>query len=170
MNREEFERCWHANVHGVMAYAQRHVGPDAAADITSATFLTAWRVWSEVPEHARAWLLSAARGQIRNHQRGRRRERSLRRRLELLDVTAAPTPDAALTFEQRSVALAALAALPIKDREALLLVAWDGLDTNEAASVLGCSPPALRTRLHRARQALDAALLSGAPLDLRRTR
>ncbi len=169
MNRDDFELCWHANVHSVMAYAQRHVGPDAAADITSATFLTAWRAWPEVPEHARAWLLSAARGQIRNHQRGRRRELSLRRRLELLDSLAAPTPDAAMAFEERAVALAALAALPINQREAMLLVAWDGLDTNEAAKVLGCSPPAVRTRLHRARQALDEALQQSAQPDLRRT-
>lgn len=167
MDRDEFERCWHANVHGVMTYAQRHVGPDAAADITSATFLTAWRVWPEVPGHARAWLLSAARGHIRNHQRGRRRARSLRRRLELLDLTATPTPDAALTFEQRSVALAALVSLPINQREALLLVAWDGLDTNDAARVLGCSPQALRTRLSRARAALDTALPTSAQRDFR---
>lgn len=44
------------------------------------------------------------------------------------------------------------------DREALALVAWDGLTPAKAARSLGCSPVAFRVRLHRARRRLARAL------------
>jgi RNA polymerase sigma-70 factor (ECF subfamily) len=40
----------------------------------------------------------------------------------------------------------------------LLLIAWDGLSAEQAATVLGCSRRALSMRLHRARKRLSAAL------------
>jgi hypothetical protein len=43
---------------------------------------------------------------------------------------------------ERGTALAALAALPPQDREALLLVAWDGLTAAQAARGRCRSPPA----------------------------
>ena len=52
----------------------------------------------------------------------------------------------------------ALATLPVAAREVLLLVAVAGLDPSDAADVCGISPQALRQRLHRAREALAAAL------------
>ncbi|MGA2013433.1 MAG: sigma-70 region 4 domain-containing protein [Solirubrobacteraceae bacterium] len=52
----------------------------------------------------------------------------------------------------------ALARLPERDREVLLLVAWEGLSTQQAATVLDCSPRTFSMRLHRARRRLSAAL------------
>jgi RNA polymerase sigma-70 factor (ECF subfamily) len=49
-------------------------------------------------------------------------------------------------------ALAALAQLGERDREALLLHAWEGLDHADAGTVMGCSPGAFAVRLHRARR------------------
>jgi RNA polymerase sigma-70 factor, ECF subfamily len=46
----------------------------------------------------------------------------------------------------------------VKDREALTLVAWDGLEPHEAAVVLGDSPGSFRVRLHRARTRLRRLL------------
>jgi RNA polymerase sigma-70 factor (ECF subfamily) len=57
-----------------------------------------------------------------------------------------------------SRALAALGRLPVRDREALLLVAAGGLATVEAARVLGVSPGALKMRVHRARKRLTELL------------
>ncbi|HXO07260.1 MAG TPA: sigma factor-like helix-turn-helix DNA-binding protein [Solirubrobacteraceae bacterium] len=48
----------------------------------------------------------------------------------------------------------ALDALSANDRELLLLVAWDGLSPAQAGSVLGLTPAAARSRLHRARRRL----------------
>ena len=53
---------------------------------------------------------------------------------------------------------AALASLSQGDQEVLRLVAWDGLAPADLAVVLGCSPVAARTRLHRARSRLAARL------------
>ena len=51
----------------------------------------------------------------------------------------------------------ALCTLSEPDRELLLLVAWEGLTSAEAAEVLGISKVATRSRLHRARhRALQA--------------
>jgi RNA polymerase sigma-70 factor (ECF subfamily) len=52
----------------------------------------------------------------------------------------------------------ALAKLAPKDREALTLIAWDGLQPNEAALVLGEAPGTFRVRLHRARRRLRRLL------------
>jgi RNA polymerase sigma-70 factor (ECF subfamily) len=58
-------------------------------------------------------------------------------------------------------------ALDERDREALALVAWDGLAPREAAIVAGCSAATFSVRLHRARKRLTALLNDdGEPLHL----
>jgi RNA polymerase sigma-70 factor (ECF subfamily) len=52
--------------------------------------------------------------------------------------------------------------LPEKDREALLLIAWDDLTPALAAASLGISPTAFRVRLHRARRRLSDLLTEQA--------
>lgn len=61
----------------------------------------------------------------------------------------------------------ALADLPETPREILLLVAIEGLEIAQAATVLGLSADTARQRLSRARAALAAALYeaSGAALS-----
>ena len=49
-------------------------------------------------------------------------------------------------------------ALGERDREALALVAWDGLAPREAARVAGCSAATFSVRLYRARKRLRALL------------
>jgi RNA polymerase sigma-70 factor (ECF subfamily) len=51
-----------------------------------------------------------------------------------------------------------LARLSDRDREAILLVAWEELDTASAAAVLGCSRAAFAVLLHRARRRLATAM------------
>ncbi len=59
---------------------------------------------------------------------------------------------------EREALLRALARLSPAEREALLLVGWDGLDARAAATVAGCTVTAFRMRLSRARRRLaDAA-------------
>ncbi len=68
---------------------------------------------------------------------------------------------------------AALAVLSERDREALRLVAWEGLDPERAARAAGCSRGAFAVRLHRARRRLEAALADdrqlSRPIDLEAT-
>ena len=53
---------------------------------------------------------------------------------------------------------AALARLPARDREVLLLVAGEDLSPAEAAAALGLSPEAARKRLQRARERLAVGM------------
>jgi RNA polymerase sigma-70 factor (ECF subfamily) len=57
----------------------------------------------------------------------------------------------------------ALARLSELDREAITLVAWEGLTPNEAAVVVGRSPVAFRVRLHRAKRRLRQEIDSCSP-------
>ena len=53
---------------------------------------------------------------------------------------------------------AALARLPLADREVLLLVGVEGLTPAEAAGVCGLPAVTVRARLHRARERLAAEM------------
>lgn len=71
----------------------------------------------------------------------------------------APTPDAALAQKQAEAAIvAALGRLPPSYREVLLLRDVEGLTAPEAATVLGLTVAAVKTRLHRARAELRGLL------------
>jgi len=72
-------------------------------------------------------------------------------------AAGAGSGDPAEEIDARMAALRALSALSPADREVLMLRAWDGLSTREAAEVLGCSTAALAIRLHRARRRLARA-------------
>jgi RNA polymerase sigma-70 factor (ECF subfamily) len=61
--------------------------------------------------------------------------------------------------------LAALASLGSDDREIVLLAAWEELSPAEIGAVLGISQIAARSRLHRARKRLRAALDPLAEVD-----
>ncbi|MEU7407706.1 sigma-70 family RNA polymerase sigma factor, partial [Streptomyces sp. NPDC044948] len=62
---------------------------------------------------------------------------------------------------------AALAALPARHRDVLLLVAWGDLGYGEAAQALGIPVGTVRSRLHRARSKLREALGGSDPTALR---
>jgi RNA polymerase sigma factor (sigma-70 family) len=154
--RAEFTRCWQTHVGRVVAYARRHVGADEANDVAAEAFLHAWRRWSDVPEPPLPWLIGTARKIIGNRRRGTRRRAALVDRLALLEASSLTADAADVAAEERRLALHALATLSPDDREAILLIAWDGLGADEAASVLGVRPATLRARLHRARNRLQS--------------
>jgi RNA polymerase sigma factor (sigma-70 family) len=150
----EFSEAWRRDGPRVAAYVRRHVPPDDVQDVVAETFVQAWRRWDDVPRPPIAWLIAAARKVVGNSRRSARRRGALHDRLVLLDVAARPSEDAGLLATDRVAALEALAALPEEQREALLLVAWDGLTPDAAAGVLGIRPGTFRVRAHRARAAL----------------
>ena len=64
----------------------------------------------------------------------------------------------------------AVAALPVRYREVLLLIAVEQLEHADAAIVLGLKPDALRQRLARARKLVAVELADLAPGEARRYR
>lgn len=73
--------------------------------------------------------------------------------------TPPPSPfDATVASETGRRLDAAIAALPAAHREALLLVAVEGMKPSEAAAVCGITPEAMRQRLSRARASIATHL------------
>jgi RNA polymerase sigma-70 factor, ECF subfamily len=66
--------------------------------------------------------------------------------------------DPAGAVADRSRLAAALAALPVRDRAAVLLVDAQGFDYEEAAEILAVPPGTVASRLHRARAVLRRVL------------
>jgi RNA polymerase sigma-70 factor, ECF subfamily len=133
----------------VYAFALRRANAQAAQDVTAETFLIAWRRRAEMPNEPLPWLYGIARGVLANETRAANRRGALLSRI----ATEMP-PGASATTGDNQI-LEALAALRERDREALLLCAWEGLSTKEAAAVVGCSAATFAVRLHRARGRLS---------------
>jgi RNA polymerase sigma-70 factor (ECF subfamily) len=153
-DEERFVALWTGYGPRVMAYALRHLDADTAQDVVSETFLVAWRRLATVPDDPLPWLLVVARNTIANLRRSGHRQARLAAELERLRQVAEPATAADVLATERATVLAGLAALTPKEREALLLVAWDGLAPEQAAKVAGCSLPAFHVRLFRARRRL----------------
>jgi RNA polymerase sigma-70 factor (ECF subfamily) len=165
-DQARLESIYDACAPKVYAYALRHCGPDDADDVVSETFAAAWRRIEIVPEAALPWLLVTAGNVIRNRRRADVRRSTLAS--NLVHLHEADTAGVDEVVAERAHLLAALERLSGLEREALLLVAWDGLDPRGAAEVARCAPRAFRARLSRARARLaaelDAALAATTPV------
>lgn len=127
-----------------------------AEDLVAQTLEIAWRRIDDMPvAEPLPWLYAIARNLWRNKVRQESRRSAILARYRALTPTAARGDPASLG---PGVLRAALALLSDADQEVLRLVAWDGLTPAEVAVVLGCSPVAARSRLHRARGRLAALL------------
>jgi RNA polymerase sigma-70 factor, ECF subfamily len=148
----ELEALWHDWHRHVLAYALRRADRATAEDVVAETFAVAWRRLDDVPDPPLPWLLGVARRVLANLRRGERRRGALLERLRRERSTAQAAPG------EESEVLAALAALRERDREVLLLHAWEGLDHAGAGTVMGCSAETFAVQLHRARQRFARAL------------
>ncbi|MFD2794280.1 RNA polymerase sigma factor [Promicromonospora vindobonensis] len=160
-DEDRISELWRSYAWRVQAYALRHVDPHDAQEVVSETFLVAWRRLTNLPGDPLPWLLVVARNVVRNQRRAARRRSAAEEQLVRLERVARVTEDPVRTVSRRD-AIAALLRLAPKDREALLLTGWDGLTPADAAQVAGCSVPAFKMRLSRARRRLESA---GALLD-----
>ena len=146
----------------IHTYCFRRLGSwHEAEDATASVFLEVWRHRERVRLHdasALPWLYGVATNVCRNAARG------TRRRLRL--VGRAPDPPAEhdhsdavaervdAEARMRRV-LAAIDALPERERDVLALVAWAGLTYQQAAAALDVPVGTVRSRLSRARGRLS---------------
>jgi RNA polymerase sigma-70 factor, ECF subfamily len=155
--REVFDRYAPA----ILRYAQRRLDSrDAAQDVVSDTFTSAWRHWDRrpVPEELLPWLYAIAGNSVRDQRRSAERRRRLARRLSALHRAGHVADPAEGVVLGRSIS-DALARLPEADREVLLLIAWEGqTDARMIGLVLGLRPASARSRVLRARRRLRALL------------
>lgn len=132
-----------------------------AEDVTQSTFLVAWRRRGEarlVDGSVLPWLLVVATNTARTEWRSARRWRALLHRMPPeRDVDGDPADEIAgrLDDERRMrEILASVRRLPRAEREAVALCLWSGVSYREAATVLGISEVAVRSRVSRARARL----------------
>jgi RNA polymerase sigma-70 factor (ECF subfamily) len=157
--RHRFECCFRDHYAQLLAFSMRRVsGREIAEDVVADTFAVAWRRRDRIPDPALPWLYAIAARVIANQYRSTRRRHNLDVRLVHEAGAVAPESDPAESLNRRDAFSAAFALLTEPEREVLRLVAWDGLDTRDAARVFGCSPGAFRVRLHRARRKLAKQL------------
>jgi RNA polymerase sigma-70 factor (ECF subfamily) len=123
-------------------------------------FLIAWRRLDELPPDPLPWLLGTARRVLANRRRGAQRAHALHDRL---DSRRRPSEAVPAALDHRVAA--ALSELGARDRELLMLIAWEGLSVAETAVVLGARAGTVAVRPHRARQRFAQALSAhDAPL------
>jgi RNA polymerase sigma factor (sigma-70 family) len=144
----------------VFGYASRRLDPLAAEEVVSDTFLAAWRRIDEIDDPLLPWLLGTAHKLIANELRRRSRRGRLIEQMSAATVACPPGP--ADDGGSDRVRLA-LASLPHKDQDVLIMSAWFELTAAEAARALGCTTATYNVRLHRARRRLRDALTAPAP-------
>lgn len=152
------------------AYAARRVGPNLARDIVADTFRIAWQqIDSYDPNRGgeRAWLFGIASNLIRRHWRTE--ERRLRIQAQSARTDIRPV-DPLLRVDDRLDAsdryqrvVDAVATLDPADRDLLVLIAWEGLTSREAADALGIPAGTVRSRLVRIRTQLAQIVHEGEP-------
>jgi RNA polymerase sigma-70 factor, ECF subfamily len=153
----DFETVCEDNLDGVFGYLLYLTGNRTVAeDLAAETFERALRRFGRFDPRRgtpRAWLLTLARSTALDHFRSEKR----RRRREGTVALQEPEADEGDVFGHGfSPALeAALQSLSAGEREVVALRVLLDLDGETAARLLGISPTACSTRLHRALQKLE---------------
>ncbi|MFI6392536.1 RNA polymerase sigma factor [Nonomuraea sp. NPDC050540] len=153
---ERFTNLYDRHYRNVLGYALLRAEPAMAEDLTSETFLIAWRRLDDLPDQPLPWLLGVMRNLLRNQRVRRLRSDELIARLT--GLSSFVEGDVAERVTGRQEALAVLASLSEQDVEAVVLANWYGLTPAQAAQAAGCSPRTYNVRLHRARRRLADAL------------
>ncbi|MCW2938716.1 MAG: subfamily polymerase sigma-24 subunit [Actinomycetia bacterium] len=153
---ERFSAVYRRHHPQVLAYALRRTDEARAHDVVSETFVIAWRHHARLPDDPLPWLYRTARNCLSNEERAARRQVRLVGRIAT--DGARFTSDHARGVTESALIRAALRELRTADREALLLVSWEGLDQRAAAEALGCSVTAFKVRVFRARRRLSRLL------------
>lgn len=154
----------------VHRYLARRIGA-AADDLLAETFLVAFERRSRYdPDRpdARPWLYGIASRLLHRHRRDEVRAYRALSRVGVDPALPSPADGAAARVDADTAVrglAATLASLAAGDRDVLLLYAWADLGYAEIAEALEIPVGTVRSRLHRARGRLRAALPAGSRPD-----
>ena len=167
-----FESLLHRHGGALRRFTVGLVGPHEADDALQQGLVEAFRGAASFRGEAKArtWLFTVVRHAALRHRRreARHAHEAVPDDDALLDLGlaagwGADPEQLAVRSERRALLGRALARLPARDREVVMLRDVEGLAGPEAAAVLGLALPALKSRLHRARLRLAAALREETP-------
>lgn len=166
MDDAAFREMYDATARRVYAFVRRRTDETTAESIVSDVFLKAWKRRDQLTGDPLPWLLVVARTSLYDHWRSEGRRQRLTEDFTVLHRGEVVDGVDGVAIE-RAVLAKSLAELSSDDREALLLVGWDGLSHADAATVAGCSVTAFKTRVSRARRRLAQLLEPTGPVLLR---
>lgn len=164
-DRAAFERLVERHAAHVYRFARTLArGTDDAEDLLQQTFLAAWQAAGQFrgDTSARGWLFTITRHAASRVRTRRGREAIDDTPVDALGLQAGwgqSDPELAAMREERRLRLAAaFATLDGEDQAVLTLRDLEGCSGDETAALLGVSVAAMKSRLHRARLRLAAAL------------
>jgi len=143
------------------AFARTLCGNAAAADdLAQDTVLKAWdaRETFAMGTNMKAWTFMILRNQFYSEKRRSWRQTQLDQEAAERTLVAVDDPESPVVLDELRLGLAML---PAEQREALILVGAGGFAYEEAAEICDCAVGTVKSRVSRARRALQAILESG---------
>lgn len=133
----------------------------AADDLAQDAMLKAWdaRASYQMGTNMKAWTFMILRNQFYSEKRRSWRQTQLDQEAAERTLMAIDDPSAPLALDELRLALNTL---PDEQREALVLVGAGGFAYEEAAEICGCAVGTVKSRVSRARRAVQASLEAGA--------
>ena len=143
------------------AFARTLTGNAAQADdLAQDAMIKAWdaRKSFQLGTNMKAWTFMILRNQFYSDKRRSWRQIQLDQEAAERTLVAVDNPEAPLALDELRLAMAML---PDEQREALILVGAGGFAYEEAADICGCAIGTVKSRVSRARKALQGILDAG---------
>jgi RNA polymerase sigma-70 factor, ECF subfamily len=159
---EAFRRGLVALIPHLRAFARTLSGdPASADDLAQDAMMKAWdaRGSFEMGTNMKAWTFMILRNQFYSEKRRSWRQTQLDQEVAERTLMAIDDPSAPVALDELRQGLAML---PVEQREALILVGAGGFAYEEAAEICHCAVGTVKSRVSRARRALQEVLQSGA--------
>jgi RNA polymerase sigma-70 factor (ECF subfamily) len=143
------------------AFARTLAGdPTAADDLAQDAMMKAWdaRLSFELGTNMKAWTFMILRNQFYSEKRRSWRQTQLDQEAAERTLVAVDDPASPVALDELRMGLGML---PAEQREALILVGAGGFAYEEAAEICGCAVGTVKSRVSRARRALQIILERG---------
>jgi RNA polymerase sigma-70 factor (ECF subfamily) len=158
---ELFKRELTALIPQLRAFARTLAGDATQADdLAQDAMMKAWsaRASFELGTNMKAWTFMILRNQFYSEKRRSWRQSQLDQEAAERTLVAPDDPMAPVALDELRQGLGML---PPEQREALVLVGAGGFAYEEAAAICGCAVGTVKSRVSRARRALEAVLEAG---------
>jgi RNA polymerase sigma-70 factor (ECF subfamily) len=159
---EAFKRELVGLIPQLRAFARTLTGNATGADdLAQDAMLKAWdaRNSYQMGTNMKAWTFMILRNQFYSEKRRSWRQTQLDPEVAERTLVATDDPESPVALDELRLGLAML---PAEQREALILVGAGGFAYEEAAAICGCAVGTVKSRVSRARRALQALLETGA--------
>ncbi|HEY3798953.1 MAG TPA: sigma-70 family RNA polymerase sigma factor [Caulobacteraceae bacterium] len=158
---EAFRRELVALIPHLRAFARTLCGdPTGADDLAQDAMMKAWdaRQSFEMGTNMKAWTFMILRNQFYSEKRRSWRQTQLDQEVAERTLVAVDDPEAPVALDELRQGLAML---PAEQREALILIGAGGFAYEEAAVICDCAVGTVKSRVSRARRALQEIMVRG---------